>query len=202
MRGRDGRAEGRSATADLDRELGALVRRLAEIDAAARARRPAPLPGRDLPSLHSKRSRYDTARRALEEREASQRERESWADVLAEELLPPLAPGSGSLEETLRALQTQILRHPVAFRAGFAALVEEGRRFAETPEGAAWTERLEASPHLPSARLLLNLVSLSMLGDGDPERLPSAYVEALVRSATSGEADELLERLFGGSGDA
>lgn len=186
--------------------LDELVEKLAHIDARRRLRAPAP-PGESLPNIVTADSRYDMARHAFMARAERQLALEREAAAVADELLPPLAASDSSgpddePQTTLRALQHQILRHPVAFRAAFAALAAEGRRLAETPEGARWVERLRGSALLPDIRLLLRMVSLSLLDEEDPERLPSAYLDALVRAVTDDDTDDILDRLFGGDPNA
>jgi len=96
----------------------------------------------------------------------------------------------------LRALQGVALKHPVAFQAGFAALVAEGRRFAETAEGAAWRERLAHSALLHRARLALEVGTLWMLEDEPRGPMPSAYLDALFLAASGPELEPLVDHLF------
>jgi len=105
----------------------------------------------------------------------------------------------GEVVAALRAIQETVLRHPVAAQAAFAALVAEGRRFAETPEGARWKERLARSVLLHEARLVWRMATLSSLEEDPPDVLPSAYLDGLFLAA-SGDPDRVMDRLFGGSG--
>src|SRR5262249_33684115 len=98
----------------------------------------------------------------------------------------------------LRALQGVALKHPVAFQAGFAALVAEGRRFGATAEGAAWRERLSHSPLLHRARLALEVGTLWMLEAEPRGSIPSAYLDALFLAASGPELETLVDRLFEG----
>ena len=98
----------------------------------------------------------------------------------------------------LRQLQGVLLSHPVAAQAAFAALVAEGRRFATSPAGRRWQERLVRSPLLRRARAPWDAATLWMLEDGAPDVLPSAYVDALCALAQSPDADALLDRLVRG----
>ena len=95
----------------------------------------------------------------------------------------------------LRSLQRVLLTHPVACQAAFTALMAEGRRFAETPEGRAWRDRLVDSSLLQQARLVFDLTTLGMLEENAGE-VPSSYLDALFMAATSGDADGVLNRLF------
>lgn len=101
----------------------------------------------------------------------------------------------------LRSLQRILLTHPVACQAAFTALIAEGRSFSATPEGRAWRARLLGSSLLQRARLVFDVATLSMLEEGAPDHvLPSSYLDALFMAATSGDADELLNRLFWSEG--
>lgn len=96
----------------------------------------------------------------------------------------------------LRTLQKVLLQHPVAAQTAFNALVAEGRRFAETPEGREWHSRLVGSSLVQRARLVFDLSTLSMLEDEPPELLPSSYVDVIFMLASSPSGDEILNRLF------
>jgi hypothetical protein len=96
----------------------------------------------------------------------------------------------------LRALQCVALKHPVAFQSAFAALVAEGRRFAATDEGAAWSARLAGSALLQRARLALEVGTLWMLEDEPRGPLPSAYLDALFLAASGSELESLVDRVF------
>lgn len=98
--------------------------------------------------------------------------------------------------ELLRALQGVLLKHPVACQAAFTALLAEGRRFAQTAEGGIWRQRLVNSSLLQRARLLFDFSTLSLLEDGQADRIPSSYLDAIFMAASSGDVDELLNRLF------
>jgi hypothetical protein len=114
-----------------------------------------------------------------------------------EEDLPTVAlPPSEILVQVLQRLQALILKHPVAAKAAFDALIAEGRVFARTPEGKIWHERLARSELLHRARLVLDLPGLSMLERDRPEVLPSAYLDTLFMLASSRKPDELLDPLF------
>lgn len=180
-----------------DRELDEVVGRLKEMWARVQAHAPEaadqPVP------LRREETPYEKARRSFARREQQLSALADLGALLIGELLPPPAQAGedAQLVDTLRGLQEALFRHPLAFRAAFAGLVEEGRRFADTPEGAAWLERLRESPLLPRIRLFGKMLSFSMLEQDAPERLPSAYLEGLFRLAGHPDADRVLDRLFG-----
>jgi hypothetical protein len=96
----------------------------------------------------------------------------------------------------LRSAQLLLLKHPAAAQAAFSALVAEGRRFGETPEGRAWTQRLIHSSLLHRARLVFEITTLWMLEEEPPDVLPSAYLDALFLAGSNKELEPLLDRLF------
>ena len=96
----------------------------------------------------------------------------------------------------LRALQRAMLTHPVAAQTAFTALMAEGRRFGETPDGRRWKERLVKSALLQQACYVFDLTTLGMLEEQSGSSLPSSYLDALFMVAASGDADALLNQLF------
>lgn len=145
---------------------------------------------------------YEGARRVFYQRMARLNEQVALGERVAEELLPPTA-GDGDDAETvalLRALQRAILRHPAAAQAAVGALVAEGRRYAQTPEGQEWARRLEGSPLLHPLRIVWQIASLGALDTPDEGPLPSAYVDGLFMAAAADDPDAVLDRLFGGGG--
>ncbi len=96
----------------------------------------------------------------------------------------------------LREIQLAILKHPVAAQAAFAALVAEGRRFAQTEEGATLMRRLTRSALLDRVRLAFETSTLWVLDADASETLPSAYLDALFQVASGPELELVLDRLF------
>jgi hypothetical protein len=125
---------------------------------------------------------------------------EGWSEAA----LPRVSvrdPEAGVLR-VLREAQYVLLKHPVAAQAAFSALVAEGRRFAATPEGREWSERLAGSELMRQGRMVWEVATLKILEESSPHVLPSAYVEALVKASGSRELESLLSRLFlEGAGD-
>lgn len=97
----------------------------------------------------------------------------------------------------VRQLQMSLLRHPAAAQAAFAALVAEGRRYAETEEGARWREALARSELVRRLRPVYESITLHMF-EADPQTtLPSAYLDALVQVARADHLERALTRLQG-----
>jgi len=100
------------------------------------------------------------------------------------------------ITQALGAAQRALLSHPAAARAGFSALVAEGRAFAETPEGAHWQARLGASELVQRAHLVFDNVSLWLLEEDEQRLLPSGLIDALASASGSADRELLLDRLF------
>ena len=108
-----------------------------------------------------------------------------------------MAPTQGEVEALLRRLQVLVLEYPLAAQAAFSALVAEGRRFASTPEGAAWKEALAGSELVRNGRPLWDALSLNLLEEDPATVVPSAYLEALFQAVRSPELEALARRLRG-----
>lgn len=100
-----------------------------------------------------------------------------------------------ALVELLRGLQRVVLEHPIAAQAAFSALVAEGRRYAQTPEGVGWARRLEGSELLRQGRRVWEAASLGMLEPNTDAALPSSYIDALLSAADHPDVEALLRRL-------
>jgi hypothetical protein len=111
-------------------------------------------------------------------------------------------PASPELDELLGLLEQArvfVLRHPIASQALFGALVAEGRRYAGSEAGAAWARTLAASPAMLRAREVWEATSLNLLTADPDARLPSTWVEALLRAVELPELERLLARLHAGA---
>jgi hypothetical protein len=118
--------------------------------------------------------------------------------LLLTELLVPPPEGQGAGDElagVLRRLQLLLLQHPLAAQAAFSALVAEGRRFATTPEGAAWKASLAGSELVRQGRPLWDALTFNLLEEDASTLVPSTYLEALFQAASSPELEALVRRL-------
>lgn len=86
-----------------------------------------------------------------------------------------------------------LVKHPVAARAAFRALAAQGRRFAETNEGAQWKERLAGSELIQRGRSVWELATLGML-DESPRVLPAQFVDMLSYAAGLADLEPVLAR--------
>jgi hypothetical protein len=96
----------------------------------------------------------------------------------------------------LRKVQRLVLEHPVAAQAVFAALVAEGRRFAETAEGSRLRARLARSALLRRARTGFDAATLWMLEEHAADELPSTYLDVLLMAAQGKGLEPLIDRLL------
>jgi hypothetical protein len=124
--------------------------------------------------------------------------------LLGERMLPAVEPGHEGAEpslpereqvQLLRRMQALLLQHPLAAQAAFSALLAEGRRFAATSEGAVWKEALAGSDLVRNGRLLWDVLSLNLLEEEPSTVVPSSYLEALFRAASSSNLEALMRRL-------
>lgn len=106
----------------------------------------------------------------------------------------PMDRRGEALVALLRQAQMLLLAHPAAAQAAFSALVAEGRRFAEVPEGRAWADRLASSELLQRARRVWDSTTLGMLREEPDAGLPSAFVEILAESARRDDLEAVLRR--------
>lgn len=97
------------------------------------------------------------------------------------------------LSDIILRAQALVLTHPVAAQAAWSALVAEGRRAAQSPEGAALRRKLATAPILPRLRELLELGTLNALEADPTGPLPSDFLELLF--SVMAEGRPLLDRL-------
>jgi hypothetical protein len=100
------------------------------------------------------------------------------------------------LAELLLALSDVLLRHPIAVQAAFAALAAEGRRFAETPEGARCKEDLAASELFDRVRLIWRSLGMHSFVEQPTEILPSFFLDGAIRAAVLDKLEPLLSSIF------
>ncbi len=90
--------------------------------------------------------------------------------------------------------QRLILKYPFASQAIFSAFVAEGRRFAETPEGARLRAELAGSELLERCRTAFQIVGHNLLEERRPSGLPSVLLHAFVSVARTANLESLLRR--------
>lgn len=111
---------------------------------------------------------------------------------------PPAGDGAElALHDLLVDAQRAVLGNPVAARGVWDLLVAQGRRYAQTPEGARLRDALVASDAVDQLRRVWEAVSLNAIdGPAGPSGVPDAWAELLVDAATGARIDEsVLARL-------
>lgn len=106
------------------------------------------------------------------------------------------APSDEQIERALGRLHRALFKYPMAVQAAFSALVAEGRRFAQTPEGSEWKERLSRAEETGRARMLWEVLSLSSFTEHNDNPLPTVMVDTLVHTIRTKKLEPLLSKLF------
>lgn len=103
------------------------------------------------------------------------------------------------IDRALRLVQRAIVKHPVAAQAIYAALVREGRAYAETEAGAELRARLQRSETAARVRTAWEILTFGMLEhDAPPGALPSVLVHALVDAVFRVRFEARLQGAVGG----
>jgi hypothetical protein len=98
------------------------------------------------------------------------------------------------LSRLLFDLRWLVMRHPIAARAAYSALVAEGRRFAATDAGQVWRARLGSSELVRRGASILELGTLGMLDDDASGALPTQLIDAFARAASRRDLEEAMAR--------
>jgi hypothetical protein len=99
-----------------------------------------------------------------------------------------------AVDEALRRLRRAVVKHPFAAQSIHAALVREGRAFAETEEGRLVRERLLRSEIVTRMRSAWEIVTFGMLAEPTTGGLPSTMAEAFVHSVLLPSFEARLHR--------
>jgi plasmid stabilization system protein ParE len=124
---------------------------------------------------------------------------------LVEQTAPRLLPappddtagGEKTAYELLLGARRAVLGNPAAARGLHDLLVAEGRRYADTPEGARLRDGLIASDAVENLRRVWETLSLNVLdGPAAPKAAPAAWAELLADTVIGhGLDDSILGRL-------
>jgi hypothetical protein len=106
------------------------------------------------------------------------------------------APEEAQLMSALEAVHRAIFKYPMAIQAAFGALVAEGRRYAQTEDGAILCDRLARAREMGRARLLWDVLSLSAFTEQSEGPLPSVFADTLVRALRSRHLEPLLSKVL------
>jgi hypothetical protein len=178
----------------------AAARRIAEHLLAMRAREPAEPPLAPRPAAQID---YPRLQHHIHWFDGLLRLYRAAARALADQVIlgqpddDPAAPDAAPdpLIDIARRAHRILLEHPVAAKAAYAALAEQGRVYAATREGAELRARLVRSHRLRRASLVWRSLTMGMLDDQDPGELPSTYLDNLMRVIDLAGLEQLLGRL-------
>lgn len=92
--------------------------------------------------------------------------------------------------------QRFLMKHPQASRAILMSLVEEGRRFAGTPEGQRWMEGLAASNLVKRGAFIWEAYGLDLLLESEPVVTPSAWLDLVLASIANPDLEGILSMLI------
>lgn len=92
--------------------------------------------------------------------------------------------------------QRFLMKHPQASRALALSLVEEGRRFAGTPEGQRWLEGLASSDLARRGVLIWEAYGLDMLLEAEPVVTPSAWLDLVLAAIANPDLEGILSMLI------
>ncbi len=106
------------------------------------------------------------------------------------------AQDEAQVGQAIEQAQRMLITHPIAAQAIFRAFVAEGRRHAQTPQGAALKAQIEDSELVRRGRVVWEGVTFNMLEEAQHATtfLPSALLDALVAATAHVDVDQLLER--------
>ncbi len=105
------------------------------------------------------------------------------------------AEPTDDLSALLAELRWLVLKHPVAARAAFRALLAEGRRFAETEDGARWKHRLHGSELVRRGQAIWEIGTMNLLDD-EGTVLPTQLIDAFCYATTRRNLEPELARVF------
>jgi hypothetical protein len=100
-----------------------------------------------------------------------------------------------TLSRLLAELQHLMVRNPQASRAFIQAFVNEGRKFAKTPEGRIWKDRLAESQLVHRGRFIWDAYSLDMLLESASGQVPSGWLDMILAAVANSDLEMILANL-------
>ena len=100
-----------------------------------------------------------------------------------------------ALAHCLRDGQRLLNSSPELARIAVQACVAEGRRFAQTPEGARWKEALSRSELMGRGRLIWKAYGLDVLLEDAPELVPLDWLDSFVALIGNADLEALVAAL-------
>jgi hypothetical protein len=101
-----------------------------------------------------------------------------------------------SLIRILRFIQRLFVQNPRAVGAIVQAIVAEGYRFAESPDGQRWKGSLTRSELIQRGRLIWESYGFGSLLDTGPALVPSDWLELIVNGLMNADLETVLTTLI------
>jgi hypothetical protein len=115
---------------------------------------------------------------------------------------PPHLPRLVLTEETkplgrlLLEGQHLLVKYPQPARQLIQAFVDEGRRYAATPEGQELKDKLADSTLVRRGRFIWDAYSLDALLESESDQLPSAWLDIIRAAVASQDLEAILSQLI------
>lgn len=116
---------------------------------------------------------------------------------VVERIAVSLRASGDDLGDALREAQLAILRFPRLVQVLVQTLVEEGRRFAATPDGLRWQTRLARSELVRRGQVAWDRSALGMLDQEHGSVVPSMLIDAIIGAILSGDLSAVLTPFAG-----
>jgi hypothetical protein len=107
-----------------------------------------------------------------------------------------LAKNGDQLSDFLLASQRFLMKHPQASCELVAGLLEEGRRYSQTPEGQAWMDALAKTELVKRALLVWEAYGMDLLLEAKPTVTPSAWLDMIVAAISNPDLESILSMLI------
>ncbi len=101
-----------------------------------------------------------------------------------------------SLISVLRFIQRLLVQNPQAVGTIVQAVVAEGYRFAESPDGQRWKGLLTRSELMQRGRLIWDSYGFGSLMETTPALVPSDWLELIVSGLMNADLETVLTQLI------
>ena len=101
-----------------------------------------------------------------------------------------------NLISVLRFIQRLLDQNPRAVGAIVQAVVAEGYRFAESPDGQRWKALLTQSELMQRGRLIWDSYGFGSLMDTTPARVPSDWLDLIASELMNADLETVLTQLI------
>jgi hypothetical protein len=123
-------------------------------------------------------------------------ERQHETDKRPDGLPRLILKDNDNLISVLRFIQRLLVKNPRAVGAIVQAVVAEGYRFAESPDGQRWKGLLTRSELIQRGRLIWDSYGFGSLMDTKPVLVPSDWLELIVGGLMNADLETVLTQLI------